>query len=125
MRFEKWPNPVGMPAEYFKESPLYYQAPSSNQLISGTSIPQNTGNNYLSRTRGYVTIPQSGNYRFAISSDDASQLWIALNGQKVDRLLAAKMDQYTQPLKWDAEPTQLSVTSELFGMMSAALEMAA
>jgi hypothetical protein len=60
-------------------------------LTTGAETPQNVANQYGQRLRGYITIPQTGDYRFYLTADDRAELYIAANGTKWNKTLAAQV----------------------------------
>jgi len=48
--------------------------------------PTDFGDNYAERWRGYLTAPISGNYYFWIAASDAAELWIANDGEQVNKV---------------------------------------
>ncbi len=51
--------------------------PASTDLRPSLEGPQDAGDNYASRMRGYLFAPKTGAYQFWISGDDAAELWIS------------------------------------------------
>ncbi len=51
--------------------------PSSEQPLANFDSPRNRKDNYGSAIRGFLIPPQSGSYRFWISSDDSSDLFLS------------------------------------------------
>jgi hypothetical protein len=54
--------------------------PDNTSPLSIFEAPKNIGENYATRIRGYLCPPQSGNYTFWIAGDDATELWLSLDG---------------------------------------------
>lgn len=82
---------------------------------SGVSRPftsfettQYYANNYASRMRGLICVPQSGNYTFWISSDDQSELYLGTNVSEESKQLIAWVYGHTQFRNYDKYPSQKS-----------------
>ena len=58
------------------------------------------GANYLTRLESRIRIPETGEYRFAITSDDSSILRIAADGDPTSLEEIARVDGWTGPNAW-------------------------
>jgi ELWxxDGT repeat protein len=65
-------------------------------------------NNYASRMRSVLCVPQSGTYTFWISSDDQSELYLSTSPYEADMRLIAWVYGYTPFRKYDKYPSQKS-----------------
>ena len=54
----------------------------TRSLHAGTSFPSNIGDNYVRRVRGFITVPEAGEYTFGISSDETSVFYLSPNERK-------------------------------------------
>lgn len=72
-----------------RESPVYYQEPSTSSLVANVDFTSAGNNNYLRRLRGTVTAPVSGDYFFWIASDERSELWLSSDSTKFSKNLVA------------------------------------
>jgi len=70
--------------------------------------PSNVGDHYLARLRGFLYPPATGEYVFAIASDDDSDLLLSTDANPQNRKLIAYVRGWTDPRKFDAFPTQKS-----------------
>ena len=77
--------------------------------------PQNVGDNYGSRVKGYIHAPSTGNYTFWIASDDRSELWLSTDEHPANKLRIADVSGWTSPRQWDKYSSQKSVTVSLVG----------
>ncbi len=77
--------------------------------------PTNEGTNYGARIRGYVCVPQTGNYTFWISSDDKSELWLSTDDNPANRRKIASVTGYTSPQQWTKYASQKSALISLVG----------
>ena len=77
--------------------------------------PANDGDNYGARVRGYVGIPQTGDYTFWISSDDNSELWLSTDDDPANKVKIASVTGYTAVRQWTKYPSQKSAAIHLEG----------
>ena len=112
LKREVWLGLAGATVESLTSNSKFLQAPNIDGFMAGASSPVNFGDSYGQRLRGYVTIPQTGNYRFYISGDDNCQLWISQNGSPFERRKVAYVENgsnYTNVEQWTKYATQKSV----------------
>lgn len=94
---------------FLPELPRYPQQPDRREFVNSfESIPSAQRGFYLARWRGYVVPPASGTYRFAISSDDNSQLMLGTGRDPASRRLIAQVASYTRERDWSRTPAQRS-----------------
>lgn len=93
-------------------------APAAN----GVSFPD-AGTGSLWHWRGVITIPETGDYRFFISADDAGKLWLSENETLHRRKLVAWQDDWSNPNQWGKFPTQKSEPVHLEKGSRHAIEM--
>lgn len=89
--------------------------PQSYRTYSSFETEQYEGTNYGSRMRGYLCVPQTGNYIFWISSDDASQLWLSTDDTPENKQMIASVTGVTKFREYTKYPTQKSVAIPLQG----------
>jgi len=89
------------------------QAPNSIGKLSVFQSPENVGDNYGQRIRGYVCPPVTGNYIFWIASDDESELWLSSIDDPTNKKKIASISGWTFPGEWTKYPTQQSVSKYL------------
>ncbi|MCM8540636.1 MAG: PA14 domain-containing protein, partial [Lentisphaeraceae bacterium] len=109
---------------------IYYDIPSHGvHLITGSSkypwhpdvidyikdfdTGISTGDNYGARIRGYITVPEVGNYTFHLASDDRGDLRISLDGTEENLQSIATVTGWTGHKVWDKYETQTSVAFAL------------
>ena len=66
------------------------------------------GVNYLTRLESRLRVPETGDYRFAIASDDSSILRIAVDGDPASLEVVAGVNGWTAPNAWRQQPGQQS-----------------
>ncbi|MES2284146.1 MAG: Ig-like domain-containing protein [Bacteroidota bacterium] len=87
--------------------------PNSTGQLTIFQAPENAGDNYGQRIRGYVCPPVTGNYIFWIASDDNSELWLSTDDNPTNKQKIASVTGYTAPLQWTKYSTQQSVSKNL------------
>lgn len=102
---EKWTNITGTSVT---QIPAMTEDPDAVTSLSSFETPRNEGDNYGSRIRGFVCVPETGNYVFYISSDDNSELWLSTDEDPMNKRLIAS-SKWTAYNQWDKYTTQQSV----------------
>jgi hypothetical protein len=87
--------------------------PSSTSQLSSFEAPANTADNYGQRIRGYLCPPLSGQYWFAIASDDNSELWLSTDENPANKVKIASVTGWTNPREWKKYTSQLSQSIQL------------
>ena len=82
--------------------------PSSVSSLILFETPQNAGDSYGSRLRGYLVAPHTGDYTFWISSDDSGELWLSTDQNPINKTRIAEVPGWTNPHQWDKYPAQRS-----------------
>ncbi|MES2734247.1 MAG: PKD domain-containing protein, partial [Bacteroidota bacterium] len=102
---EVWTNVVGSAVSTI---PIDLPPTSSSQvnIFQGPTV---ASNKYGSRYRGYLCVPNSGNYTFWISSDNDSELWLSTDTIPENKVkIAYLLDGYAYPNQWTKYPSQQS-----------------
>ena len=110
---EIWNNLPGTNLSSFTSSPRYGQPADSVSSFAGAAVPQNIGDSFASRVRGYLTAPVTGDYTFWIASDDESELRLSPTDSKFGRAKIASITGWVQPFDWDARSSQKSAPIHL------------
>ncbi|MFM1822516.1 MAG: Quinoprotein glucose dehydrogenase precursor [Planctomycetota bacterium] len=84
------------------------RTPDESAPLATGGAPENAGNQYLARIRGVLEIPETGDYTFAIASDDDSILLLSSDDRFIDMKPIASVSGYTNPGVYDGQPTQRS-----------------
>lgn len=71
------------------------------------------GDNYGQRIKGAIVPPYTGNYRFWVASDDASEFWLSGNGSRLQKRKIAYVSGWTNADAFDTTPSQKSVSIPL------------
>ncbi|MDF2432095.1 MAG: hypothetical protein JWP44_1726 [Mucilaginibacter sp.] len=87
--------------------------PTSTSQLTSLEGPQNHGNNYGDRIRGYIYPPTNGNYTFWIAGDDAGELWLSTDSNPANKVKIASMLSWTNYREWNKFASQKSVSMPL------------
>lgn len=87
--------------------PNYPNNPDEVRIISNFETPR-LDENYGSLIEGYIVAPETGNYRFWISTDDNGELYLSSSESSLGLLKIADVPGYTDPKGWDKYPSQKS-----------------
>jgi hypothetical protein len=82
--------------------------PSSTTSLSSLDAPQNIGDNYLSRTRGYLVAPNDGSYTFWISGNQDSRFYLSSDEDPAGKQLLAHLTGWSNVGEYTKFPTQKS-----------------
>jgi hypothetical protein len=88
-------------------------APNFTGALTSFEAPGNWADNYGTRVRGYITAPATGNYRFWIASDNASELWLSTNSSPANKRRIARVIGWTNSRQWTKESNQRSAAINL------------
>ena len=75
LRWERYDNIEGAALSDLLSAPAFPNAPSHTGTRNEFSIPANAGDRYGSRVSGYLYPPETGDYVFAMTSDDQGALY--------------------------------------------------
>ncbi|MFD3003579.1 PA14 domain-containing protein [Pontibacter toksunensis] len=88
-------------------------APSSSSQLSLFEAPSGLGSNYGAKVRGYICVPQTGNYTFFIASDDNSELWLSTTDSPANKQKIASVTGWTNSREWGKYASQKSAAIRL------------
>ena len=86
----------------------YPNSPSERRLLTNFESPVNVTEYYGARVRGYLVAPTTGNYRFLISSDDLSELYLSTDSSVENARKIASVPNWTPYDEWGWFPEQQS-----------------
>jgi signal transduction histidine kinase len=92
--------------------PKYPYRPTTNEVRNSFEAPAGLGEYYLTRMRGYLHPPVTGEYTFWIASDNSSQLWLSSSDdpRKAQRIAFISRYSWVAPREWSHFPSQRSET---------------
>lgn len=106
--YERWNDIPGTAVADLTNSPRYQEAPDVILELSILEAPQNVGDHYGCRIRGYICAPATGAYTFWVEGDDNVELWLSTDDDPANKVLIAYHTGWTFPGQWDKYPTQQS-----------------
>lgn len=97
-------------------NPNWPDYPAYSDVLSNFETAVNTGMNYYGqRVRTFVIPPTNGNYRFWISSDDSSALFLSSDETPAHKAQIARVALWTASREWTKEANQQSALISLEG----------
>src|SRR6185312_6934958 len=95
---------------YVRAYPKYPDEPTSREILSSFEAPAGRGTYFLSRIRGYLHPPVTGQYSFWISADDAGEVFLSPDAspERMQRVATNKIGNATGPGEWERFPSQHS-----------------
>jgi hypothetical protein len=111
LRREVWNNLSGSAVSSLTASTLYPRFPDSTSIVTTAETAENYGENYGQRLSGWIIPPTTGSYRFYLSSDDASQLWLSTNDSPSNKALRAQITGYSNFRTYTASSSTLTLTA--------------
>jgi CotH kinase protein/Lamin Tail Domain/Putative Ig domain/PA14 domain len=104
-----WLNIGGSVVADLTNNAAFPGSPTFDGLLTNSfEAPSNAYDSYGQRLQALMTAPQTGNYRFWIASDDASQLFVSTNDSPANRRLVAWVSAWTSAREWTKESNQQS-----------------
>ncbi|MFC4992844.1 PA14 domain-containing protein [Rubritalea tangerina] len=116
-RERRWDVPHYSLREAEAQSDKVYEPAEEVVFVEESNTGQYAQNSLSQKLRGYITAPETGSYRFWVSSTNASQLYLSTNEQKYHKQLLAEMGPevgtghgigFNANNKWDQFVTQMS-----------------
>ena len=101
---EQWNNVKGT---RISDIPLN-SPPSETKTLSTFESARDIADDYGARIRGYVCVPESGEYTFWIASNDRSELWLSTDASPVNKVRIAHVPEATKERQWKKHSTQQS-----------------
>lgn len=89
-------------------SPSFPSQPDSSGPISGGEAPAQAGGDYGQRWSGWITAPETGDYRFYVAADDTAELWLSDDSSRANRSLIAAVPFWTNERQWNRFSSQRS-----------------
>lgn len=88
---QHWSNLPGHHISSLVANPSYPSRPDSTTRIDNLDFQQE-GDNYGVRIRGYLTAPESGDYSFSLSGNNAAILYLAESGDKFTKRMISRVE---------------------------------
>jgi signal transduction histidine kinase len=95
---------------YFAGFPDYPYRPSGWNVSESFEAPMNWGEYHLTRMRGFLRPPATGEYTFWVASDNSSELWLSLDNRpsRARKVCSVPRFGWTLPREWSKFPSQRS-----------------
>ena len=106
---ERWNNIKG---NSVANIPLLTTPSSTNQLTM-FETSRELDPSYGARMRGYLCVPQNGNYTFYVAGDDDVELWLSSNDDPENKIRIAYTHSKTAPRQWYKFSSQKSAPISL------------
>ena len=87
---------------------VFRRAPDESQELLVAEAPRNAGNQFIARISGVVEAPETGEYVFAIASDDDSILSLGTSEDPASLVEIARVEGYTNPGDFESQDGQRS-----------------
>ena len=104
---ERWDGVAGVSVSQIPVS----TTPTLRHSIPSLSIPVNVADNYGTRVRGYLCVPTSGDYQFAVAGDDNAQLSLSTDDSGANLRKIAEVSPstgWTNPGEYTKDAAQTS-----------------
>jgi hypothetical protein len=103
---------TGLPGDAVSVIPVSTIPASTSQLTS-FEAPTGQGNEYGARIAGYICAPETGAYRFWVSGDDDSELWLSTTDSPNQKVRIVNLTSFTNVYEWDKYYAQKSALIQL------------
>ena len=105
---ELWQGVGGSTIADLKRHTTYPDNPTTSGIIIGGVIPEQIGNYYGQRIRGFIQVPQSGEYQFNITGDDDVDVFLSTSAEPSSQVKIAAVDGWTSLNQHDKYDRQTS-----------------
>ena len=106
--YERWTGVSGGTISDLTGNANYPNNPNESGLFSDFQGPNGYAENYGTRIRGFIYPPETGNYTFIITSDDASELYLSTNENPNNKVSIASVSDYTGVTEFTKHAAQTS-----------------
>ncbi len=111
---EVWTGLAGTSLTTLTTNANYPNKPASRDFITNFEcIARDWEDNFGTRVTGFIRPSVSGDYNFAVSGDDAVQLYLSTDATSANKSLIASVASTTSFRQWDAQPSQQSTARSL------------
>jgi len=98
--YDYWEGVSGPSVSDLRAHPGYPDSPSGSSDLTLFEADTDWADYYGARISGYIHPPGTGNYRFWISSDDNSELWLSSDESPANMSLIADEDSWSPARDW-------------------------
>jgi hypothetical protein len=109
LKREVWTNIAGSTVSGLTSNSAFVNG-TPNARGALTTFESATGydDNFGERVTGFLTPPETGNYKFWIASDASSELWLSTDSNPANRMKIANVPAATGVRAWTTYPNQES-----------------
>lgn len=97
---EWWTGIGGTTVASLTGNAAYPSNPNGRDILSSFEVPSNWDDNTGQRVRGFLIVPVTGQYRFAIASDDQSSLRLSTDANPANAVEIASQPDWVDPRAW-------------------------
>ncbi len=101
----------------------YPDNPTTSNVYASSVGPWGVGDNYGTRVRGFIKPTQSGNYKFVVTGDDQTELYLSTTGSPASKVKIAYIDGWTNATEYNKYASQTSASISLTAGQSYYVEM--
>jgi hypothetical protein len=101
----------------------YPNSPTTTTVHASSVGPWGVGDNYGTRVRGFIKPTQSGNYKFVVTGDDQTELYLSTTNSPASKVKVAFIDGWTNVTEFNKYPSQTSATIALTAGQSYYVEL--
>ena len=94
-----------------KDTPFERRKPDKRSTLSKFQSPISDGDMYFARVRGYVYPPQSGDYVFSITADDAGDLFLSTDDEPGNRQFIVCVTDWAEPTDFSKKSKPVRLTA--------------
>ncbi|MBI1225087.1 MAG: DUF4347 domain-containing protein [Bacteroidetes bacterium] len=121
--FERWLGIGGTTITDLTGNANYPNNPDEAGLLTSFDSPNNIGDSYGTRVRGYLSPTQTGTYSFNVTSDDYSELYLSTSADPNNKVLIASVNGYTSVAEYTKYASQTSANINLVAGVNYYIEL--
>jgi len=110
---QRWTGVSGSAVSAMTSLATYPDNPNEISYLYEYRMSASTGDNYGTRTTGYIIPTTTGDYTFNITGDDEVQLYLSTDNDEANKSLIANIPGWTGQTNHNTYPSQTSVTISL------------
>jgi pectin methylesterase-like acyl-CoA thioesterase len=113
--YETYDNISGATLASLRSAAIYPGQPTGRTYVATADAPQNRADNFGSRMSGYIVIPDTGYYQFAVAGDDETELWLSTTGKPggLQKMAYVPSGRFTGYQEWTKYSQQKSTSMYL------------
>ncbi|MBI1223634.1 MAG: hypothetical protein GC192_00225 [Bacteroidetes bacterium] len=108
INLERWLSIGGTAVTDLTGNANYPNTPSESTMLTSFDGPDDYGDNFGQRARGYISPTQTGIYTFNLTCDDAGELYLSTDANPANKRLIASVAGWTNPTEYTKYASQTS-----------------